>query len=117
MKCALPAVEALPAAAQRRREVQLYLAKLRRLLPAGRAPRRRRLSRLQVIHHVIDYICDLQHALLRHPAVASSAHVPCAPPTPPATPDSEDRLEDDEDLCATCSRQSSCTEEEMGPES
>ncbi|XP_049861220.1 protein extra-macrochaetae-like [Schistocerca gregaria] len=42
-------------------EVQLYLSKLRRLLPAR--PGARRLTKLEVIQSVIDYICDLQYCL------------------------------------------------------
>lgn len=52
-------------------EVQMYLSKLRDLLPFK--PRGRRLSKLEVIQNVIDYICDLQSALEAHPTAAGAA--------------------------------------------
>lgn len=42
-------------------EVAAYLTKLRSLVPD--MPRKRRLSKLEVIQRVIEYICDLQTAL------------------------------------------------------
>ncbi|XP_050294444.1 protein extra-macrochaetae [Anthonomus grandis grandis] len=48
-------------------EIQMYLSKLKDLVPF--MPRNRKLSKLEVIQHVIDYICDLQCALETHPAV------------------------------------------------
>lgn len=48
-------------------EIQMYLSKLKDLVPF--MPRDRKLSKLEVIHHVIQYICDLQNALDNHPAV------------------------------------------------
>lgn len=50
-------------------EIQMYLSKLKDLVPF--MPRNRRLSKLEVIQHVIDYICDLQTALEAHPAVSA----------------------------------------------
>ncbi|XP_043192132.1 DNA-binding protein inhibitor ID-4-like [Amphibalanus amphitrite] len=43
-------------------QVQLYLNRLTALVPS--APKHRRLSRLEVIQYVIDYICDLEDTLL-----------------------------------------------------
>jgi DNA-binding protein inhibitor ID len=48
-------------------EVQMYISKLKDLVPF--MPKNRKLSKLEVIHHVIQYICDLQTALDAHPAV------------------------------------------------
>lgn len=42
-------------------EIQMYLSKLKELVP--HMPRHRKVSKLEVIQHVIDYICDLQTAL------------------------------------------------------
>lgn len=63
-------------------EIQMYLSKLQDLVPF--MPKNRKISKLEVIQHVIDYICDLQSALENHPAVASFdaesalASPPCA---------------------------------------
>ena len=54
-------------------EIQLYLSKLKELVP--HMPRNRKVSKLEVIQHVIDYISDLQMALEsrpRHQVAASS---------------------------------------------
>lgn len=48
-------------------EIQMYLSKLKDLVPF--MPKNRKLSKLEVIQNVIDYICDLQNALESHPAV------------------------------------------------
>lgn len=48
-------------------EIQMYLSKLKDLVPF--MPKNRKLTKLEVIQHVIDYICDLQCALETHPAV------------------------------------------------
>ncbi|XP_019879189.1 protein extra-macrochaetae [Aethina tumida] len=48
-------------------EIQMYFSKLKDLVPF--MPKNRKLSKLEVIHYVIDYICDLQSALETHPAV------------------------------------------------
>ncbi|GLV44885.1 extra macrochaetae [Carabus blaptoides fortunei] len=50
-------------------EIQMYLSKLKDLVPF--MPKNRRLSKLEVIQYVIDYICDLQSALETHPAVSA----------------------------------------------
>jgi DNA-binding protein inhibitor ID len=52
-------------------EIQAYLSKLKELVPF--MPKNRRLSKLEVIQYVIDYICDLQHALETHPSISSAA--------------------------------------------
>ena len=51
-------------------EIQMYLSKLKELVPF--MPKNRRLSKLEVIQYVIDYICDLQYALETHPSVATA---------------------------------------------
>jgi DNA-binding protein inhibitor ID len=48
-------------------EVQMYISKLKDLVPF--MPKNRKLSKLEVIQNVIQYICDLQTALDSHPAV------------------------------------------------
>lgn len=48
-------------------EIQMYLSKLKDLVPF--MPKNRKISKLEVIQNVIDYICDLQSALESHPAV------------------------------------------------
>ncbi|KAI8426473.1 hypothetical protein MSG28_005295 [Choristoneura fumiferana] len=48
-------------------EIQMYLSKLQDLVPF--MPKNRKISKLEVIQHVIDYICDLQSALENHPAM------------------------------------------------
>jgi DNA-binding protein inhibitor ID len=50
-------------------EIQMYLSKLKDLVPF--MPKNRKLSKLEVIQYVIDYICDLQSALETHPAVST----------------------------------------------
>lgn len=48
-------------------EIQMYLSKLKELVP--HMPKHRKVSKLEVIQHVIDYICDLQSELEQnHPA-------------------------------------------------
>lgn len=42
-------------------EIQMYLSKLKDLVPY--MPKNKKLSKLEVIQNVIDYICDLQSAL------------------------------------------------------
>lgn len=51
-------------------EIQMYLSKLKELVPF--MPKNRKLSKLEVIQYVIDYICDLQYALETHPTVNSA---------------------------------------------
>lgn len=48
-------------------EIQMYLSKLKSLVPF--IPKNKKLSKLEVIQYVIDYICDLQSALETHPVV------------------------------------------------
>ena len=48
-------------------EIQMYISKLKDLVPF--MPKNRKLSKLEVIQHVIQYICDLQTALDTHPSV------------------------------------------------
>lgn len=50
-------------------EIQMYLSKLQDLVPF--MPKNRKISKLEVIQHVIDYICDLQSALESHPAAGA----------------------------------------------
>lgn len=42
-------------------EIQMYLSKLKELVP--HMPKHRKVSKLEVIQHVIDYICELQTSL------------------------------------------------------
>ncbi|XP_076069309.1 uncharacterized protein LOC143041364 [Oratosquilla oratoria] len=49
-----------------RREIKEYLCRLRHLVPS--CPKDGRMSRLDLIQHVIDYIVQLQETLVRHPA-------------------------------------------------
>lgn len=49
-------------------EIQMYISKLKDLVPF--MPKNRKLSKLEVIQHVIQYICDLQTALDTHPGVS-----------------------------------------------
>lgn len=75
-------------------EIQMYLSKLQTLVPF--MPKNRKISKLEVIQHVIDYICDLQSALENHPAMdqfdaeGALASPPCAaaprPPRPQRRP-------------------------------
>ncbi|VEN38364.1 unnamed protein product [Callosobruchus maculatus] len=50
-------------------EIQMYLTKLKDLVPF--MPKNKKLSKLEVIQYVIDYICDLQNALETHSAVTA----------------------------------------------
>ncbi|XP_059614055.1 protein extra-macrochaetae [Phlebotomus argentipes] len=70
-------------------EIQMYLSKLKDLVPF--MPKNRKLSKLEVIQHVIDYICDLQSALEMHPAVntfdaAAALNQPTAKHSTPVSP-------------------------------
>ncbi|KAH9364843.1 hypothetical protein HPB48_001298 [Haemaphysalis longicornis] len=51
-------------------EMQSLLAKLKDLVP--NMPRNKKLSKLEIIQNVIDYILDLQIALETHPATRSA---------------------------------------------
>lgn len=70
-------------------EIQMYLSKLQDLVPF--MPKNRKISKLEVIQHVIDYICDLQSALENHPAMdqfdaeGALAAAPCVAPQPRPT--------------------------------
>lgn len=55
-------------------EVQMYLSKLKELVPF--MPKNRKLTKLEVIQYVIDYICDLQEALETTPVVQISTRSP-----------------------------------------
>ncbi|XP_035218901.1 DNA-binding protein inhibitor ID-2-like [Stegodyphus dumicola] len=50
-------------------EMQSLLLKLKNLVP--NMPRNKKLSKLEIIQYVIDYILDLQIALETHPAAAA----------------------------------------------
>ncbi|XP_055912777.1 protein extra-macrochaetae [Eupeodes corollae] len=50
-------------------EMKMYLSKLKDLVPF--MPKNRKLSKLEIIQHVIDYICDLQSELETHPEINS----------------------------------------------
>lgn len=50
-------------------EMQTLLSKLKNLVP--NVPRNKKLSKLEIIQYVIDYILDLQIALETHPASSS----------------------------------------------
>jgi DNA-binding protein inhibitor ID len=50
-------------------EIQMYLSKLKDLVPF--MPKNRKLSKLEVIQYVIDYICDLKSVLEASPAVGA----------------------------------------------
>lgn len=52
-------------------KIQKYLSKLKDLVPL--IPKDKRISRLEVIHHVIDYICDLEDMLENHRSVNPDA--------------------------------------------
>jgi len=59
-------------------EMQLLLGKLKELVP--NMPRNKKLSKLEIIQYVIDYIFDLQLALESHPSTTSpitKAHNSC----------------------------------------
>lgn len=77
-------------------EIQMYLTKLQDLVPF--MPKNRKISKLEVIQHVIDYICELQTALESHPEAGSfdaaavlgsqigAAPAPAPSPRRPLTP-------------------------------
>lgn len=52
-------------------KIQKYLSKLKDLVPL--IPKDKRISKLEVIHHVIDYICDLEDMLENHRSVNADA--------------------------------------------
>ncbi|CAG0922023.1 unnamed protein product [Notodromas monacha] len=53
-------------------EIRTYLSKLQELVPF--VPKDKKLSKLEVIEGVIDYICHLQYALQTHPAVVGASN-------------------------------------------
>ncbi|XP_054153335.1 DNA-binding protein inhibitor ID-2-like [Oppia nitens] len=53
-------------------EMQLLLAKLKELVP--NIPRNKKLSKLEIIQYVIDYIFDLQLALDTHPPTCQTSN-------------------------------------------
>lgn len=59
-----------------------YLDKLREIVP--HIPKNRKVTRLELIQHVIDYICDLQHALEDHPGLKDEPTARLL--TPPTSP-------------------------------
>jgi len=63
-------------------EIQLLLSRLSELVP--NVPRNKKLSKLEIIQYVIDYIYDLQLALESHPntkqALQSTPSVSSSPP-------------------------------------
>lgn len=75
-------------------EIQMYLTKLQDLVPF--MPKNRKMSKLEVIQHVIDYICELQTALESHPSAGAfdaaavlgppGGAAPAAPARRPLTP-------------------------------
>lgn len=48
-------------------EIQMYLSKLKDLVPF--MPKNKKLTKLEVIQHVIEYICQLQYQLETHPSI------------------------------------------------
>ncbi|KAK9309295.1 hypothetical protein QLX08_001035 [Tetragonisca angustula] len=65
-------------------EVAAYLTKLRSLVPD--MPRKRKLSKLEVIQRVIEYICDLQTTLEETNVHHESAAVAKTTPRQPLQP-------------------------------
>ncbi|XP_055451146.1 DNA-binding protein inhibitor ID-4 [Psammomys obesus] len=61
-------------------------SRLRRLVPT--IPPNKKVSKVEILQHVIDYILDLQLALESHPALLRQTPPPPQPqpPPPPATP-------------------------------
>ncbi|XP_029451679.1 DNA-binding protein inhibitor ID-2 [Rhinatrema bivittatum] len=58
-------------------------SKLRELVPS--IPQHRKVSKMEILQHVIDYILDLQIALDSHPSIVSLHHPrPGQQPPPPA---------------------------------
>jgi len=72
-------------------EVQMYLAKLTNLVP--NAPKHRKLSKLEVIQCVIDYICDLEDTLMSRQVksgqvLSEKQNFPTEVPSPEPEPES-----------------------------
>ncbi|XP_043225030.1 protein extra-macrochaetae-like [Amphibalanus amphitrite] len=53
--------------------VRALLNRLQHIVPA--APKDRQLPQVQVIQHVINYICQLQHQVVRHPRLGKMVAV------------------------------------------
>lgn len=62
-------------------ELQVYLTRLKDLVPF--MPKNRKLSKLEVIQHVIDYICDLQEALETPGSILKTPTIPNNVPRQP----------------------------------
>lgn len=72
---------------QEKEEIREYLQRLRQIVPG--CPKDGKLSRLELIQHVIDYIVQLQDTLLRHPInrlLGAEEDLMSPPPPLPATP-------------------------------
>lgn len=66
-------------------EMQVYFSKLKELVPF--MPKNKKLSKLEIIQYVIDYICDLQLALETHPAASGTrSPQPSSPVSPNRQP-------------------------------
>ena len=61
----IPNGQSLSRKTREREEIREYLSRLRQIVPG--CPKDGRISRLDLIQHVIDYIVQLQHTLLNHP--------------------------------------------------
>lgn len=59
-------------------------SRLRRLVPT--IPQDKKVSRVEILQHVIDYILDLQLALETHPALQRPRGAALCPPATPAAP-------------------------------
>ncbi|XP_058141281.1 DNA-binding protein inhibitor ID-4 [Dasypus novemcinctus] len=59
-------------------------SRLRRLVPT--IPPHKKVSKVEILQHVIDYILDLQLALDTHPALLRPPPAPAPPPPPPPHP-------------------------------
>jgi len=63
-------------------EIQMLLSRLSELVP--NVPRNKKLSKLEIIQYVIDYIYDLQLALEAHPSTSKQLQaVPCVSSSSP----------------------------------
>lgn len=80
-------------------EMKMYLSKLKDLVPF--MPKNRKLSKLEIIQHVIDYICDLQTELETHPEINNfdaAAALSGVAAAAAAGGSEEDEEEDDEEM-------------------
>ncbi|BFF98860.1 protein extra-macrochaetae [Drosophila madeirensis] len=80
-------------------EMKMYLSKLKDLVPF--MPKNRKLSKLEIIQHVIDYICDLQTELETHPEMnnfdAAAALTAAANMPDDSEEDEMQHMEDDDE--------------------